>query len=339
MTYSPLEYFAQVDISYFQSMKGNPTHIVNVERVLNGISSDAFKSEILRIRMLKATDSLAAKSLKSSLPAVTFCGTFQNKRNIEGCTNYTELLVIDIDHIDNLETARIYSNLLSDTYIASFWKSPSGDGYKGLVRLEFGGSLDSADIQYKHRIAFKKLYMYLLAQYGIELDKSGSDISRLCFMSWDPHLIIKEVAETFFVSDGDIIVDGQDKHTKPVSEHKQVPIKPLGWNNLIGENRKYPENSYYRHKLMELYKKLLKKNISITDSYENWVKVAFAISSSIHPVKGRELFLKFCRLDGAYHDEQKSERLIFDAYLKNSGKVGFQTIIYLAREKGVKSDR
>jgi hypothetical protein len=47
------------------------------------------------------------------------------------------------------------------------------------------------------------------------------------------------------------------------------------------------------------------------------------------------LFLKLCRLDGARHDEEKSERLIFEAYAKTNHEVGFGTIIYLAREKGL----
>lgn len=51
------------------------------------------------------------------------------------------------------------------------------------------------------------------------------------------------------------------------------------------------------------------------------MKVAFSIASSVHPEKGRELFLEFCRLDGAKHNEAKSEHLILDAYRKTRTNV------------------
>lgn len=98
-------------------------------------------------------------------------------------------------------------------------------------------------------------------------------------------------------------------------------------------------NGYNRSLLTYIYKKLAKKGISITETWEDWVKVAFAIASSVHPEKGRELFMKFCSLDGEKNDIVKSERLIWDAYNRNLGKCSISTIIYLAKQKGIVLDR
>ena len=79
----------------------------------------------------------------------------------------------------------------------------------------------------------------------------------------------------------------------------------------------------------------LKKNeISITTGYEDWVRVAFAIAGTFHPVYGRRLFMRLCELDGILHDEVKSEKLIFSAYMNRSGNCDFGTILFLASKKG-----
>ena len=49
----------------------------------------------------KLNEAELSKKYKSSLPAVTFCGTFKEKRNLESCVHYNNVMVIDIDHIDD----------------------------------------------------------------------------------------------------------------------------------------------------------------------------------------------------------------------------------------------
>ena len=100
----------------------------------------------------------------------------------------------------------------------------------------------------------------------------------------------------------------------------------------------YKYNKSNKNKLLYILKKLKKHNQSITDTWENWVKVAFSIASSVHPEPGRKLFLNFCELDGLKNNVVKSEHLILDAYRKNQGKCNINTIIYLARQKGVVLD-
>lgn len=64
------------------------------------------------------------------------------------------------------------------------------------------------------------------------------------------------------------------------------------------------------------------------------MRVAFAIAGTFHPVYGRRLFMRLCELDGALHDEVKSEKLIFSAYMNRSGNCDFGTILFLASKKG-----
>ena len=72
----------------------------------------------------------------------------------------------------------------------------------------------------KHKVAFWQLYLYLLSNYGIELDRSGSDISRLCFLIWDPYLVLKDTSSVFEVKYDDLSVP-QDK--KKIKKEKLLP--------------------------------------------------------------------------------------------------------------------
>lgn len=334
------ESFNQIYVSYFKSFTGKESCEMAVSRVLNGIRSDYFKSAVENVRLYRESNPDLSKQYKSSLHAVTFCGLFPNERKQGSCTQYNNLLVIDIDHLESDKFYEVYDSLMQDPYVAAFWESPSGRGYKGLIHLNYKENTLDFDVKTRHKIAFRQIYIYLLSTYGIDLDRSGSDISRLCFMSWDPNIVIKDRSKAFEVDDNPMpdksvgVSSNEKSSDKKKSSEYETKLKVLDWKHVYGLSG-FPQNSEYRFKLANIYKKLSKRGISITDTYENWVKVAFAIASTIHPTKGKELFLNLCRLDGIKHDEAKSERLIFDAYSRNTRKVNFGTIIYLARQKGL----
>lgn len=75
----------------------------------------------------------------------------------------------------------IYDKLINDQYVMALWKSPSRNGYKGLIRLQYEEPYGDISMHDKHRVAFCAIYEYMLSMYGIEFDKSGFDPTRLCF--------------------------------------------------------------------------------------------------------------------------------------------------------------
>jgi hypothetical protein len=123
-----------------------------------------------------------------------------------------------------------------------------------------------------------------------------------------------------------------DKSNSIVLQSSGEPIK---WNIIDGLKQENRRGKAYDRRLLErIYRYLASRNESITSTYEDWVKVAFAIAHTFHSVYGRRMFMKFCELDGPAHNEAKSERLIFDAYTATEKKCDFSTIIYLAKGKG-----
>lgn len=324
----------QLFVSFYMNVKADKYSDLQLGRVLRGIKNEAYGEQIYRARhFLFENEEEKYKEIKNGLPAVTFCGTFMKGHRADECVSYNNLLVIDIDKLTEYEMSVVEKVLRQEPCIASYWVSPSGRGYKGLVKLDYDAFYSNISDRIKHKIAFRQLFTYLFATYGVSLDNSGSDICRLCYMSSDSELVIKNEFTAFHIHEEDIEV---------AKRGKSVTIKamsPDSWNEIYGKATEYVQNGYNRSLLTLILKKLKKKKISITETWEDWVKVAFSIASSVHPVKGRELFLDLCRLDGEKHDEQKSERLIWDAYSQNKGRCSINTIIYLARLKGIKLDR
>jgi hypothetical protein len=291
-------------------------------------------SELRRLKQ-DGNDELADR-IKSNLPAVTFCATFDGRRLSNAYSQYNNLLIIDIDKLDTTEMDRVEECLAKEQYVMAFWKSPSGNGWKGIVPLQYPEEAMNLEINERHRVAFVFVEEYFRTRYQIELDSSGKDITRLCFFSWDPNLTIKN--EVYHIPV--IIKPKEEKERKNISKHEEhVPPQPsetatvLSWKQVEGKS--YLKNKPMDRRMMEnIYRYLQRHGLSITSSYENWVKVAYAIANTFHPVYGRAMFMKLCELDGAGHNAHKSEQLIYDAYTAMNNRSDFSTIIYLAGKKG-----
>lgn len=326
-------------VSYFPSKESRSSAELTIGEVLTSIKCGKYEDVISMIRTDIVNGKVDnAKELKGTLPAVTFSGLYPVYRRDGYCTHYNDLIVIDVDKLFEEQMALVKEQLIADQYVIALWTSPSGNGYKGLVSLNYEESFDKVSIHDKHRTAFQSLYKYMLVSYGVELDRSGSDPTRLCFMSYDPSLIIKESADEFLVEFEETPSISRSQSVRANAKirlPRQKAFKERDWNKLIGQKWEYKDYEQNKQTLYSIYRKMKRKNISITSTFEEWVKVAYAIANSMHPAVGKEMFMKMCELDGANHDPYKSEHLLYDAYCNNKGNVHFSTIIYIAKQIGV----
>ena len=328
-----------IAVSYFPSKESKSSAELTIGEVLTSIKCGKYEHVISTIRSHTLNGKVdEAKELKGTLPAVTFSGLYPEFRRDGYCTCYNSIIVIDIDKLSVEQMTLVREQLIADKYVTALWTSPSGNGYKGLVNLHYDKSFDDISIHDKHRTAFRALYRYMLASYGVGLDRSGSDPTRLCFMSYDPNLVIKESADEFLVEFEEtpsISSSQPDRANAKIRLPRQKAYKKCDWNKLIGQKWEYKDYEQNKQTLYSIFRKMKRKNISITSTFEEWVKVAYAIANSMHPAFGKEMFMKMCELDGANHDPYKSEHLLYDAYCNNKGNVHFSTIIYMATQKGV----
>lgn len=113
---------------------------------------------------------------------VTFSGTFQ-KRGEKYLIRHSGLMVFDFDGLTNVD--QVKQQLLTDEYFETqlLFVSPNGRGLKWCVEIDI-------DSQFTHGQWFDAISNYIKATYSIEVDKSGRDISRVCFVSYDPEAFI-----------------------------------------------------------------------------------------------------------------------------------------------------
>jgi hypothetical protein len=170
------------DFSYFKAPVSNiHTKItLSLLDVFNLIKSDNYAPITNQLRSISNKNE--ARKLKASkFDYATFSGTF-SKRNDKALINHSGLLTIDFDHIANLQ--QLKNKLLQDEFFETeiLFVSPSGDGLKWIITIDITEST--------HQNFFNAIANYIKEVYQLEVDKSGKDISRACFLPFDPEVYI-----------------------------------------------------------------------------------------------------------------------------------------------------
>lgn len=304
---------------------------LTIRNVLDEIKSDKYFNQIMSLRKFISEGHPDEYNIhKKILPAVTFCGAFNGTRKKENLKNYNKILVIDIDKLNSSEFERIKLLLRDDEYVFAFWESPSKNGFKGLVSLNFKFELDKDNIVLSHYAAFRKLHEYFLSKYKVILDESGCDTTRLCFFSYDPNLILKENFNSFPIDK--IIIDNSDAKKQSTHEHT---LKSVSKKDLLF-NPKNKNNPYDRKTIQSIIRYLYKQNVSITDNYEKWYRVALAIANTFTYEIGEKYFFKISKLDKDKFNENNCKNLLLYVYENSKDAISIQTIEYFASKLGYK---
>lgn len=299
---------------------------LTIDEVLKQIQSNKYEDKIQKLRLLLENGNEEEyNSHKRTLPAVTFCGTFEKTRKKENIKIYNSIIVIDIDKLEKNEIERVKSNLENDSKVFSFWKSPSNKGFKGLVNLKFNFEIENENLDNIHKSAFGKLSLYFKDKYDISLDQSGSDTSRLCFFSFDPNLIIKEDFDFFEVLKDDLSIL-ENKVKNVTQKIKFASSKDSLFNP---KDKNYPSD---RKTISSIIRFLERKKVSITSSYADWYKVAMAISNSFTYEIGEKYFLKLSSFDEGKFNEINCKNFLLNCYERRNGLIKFNSIIFLAKK-------
>jgi hypothetical protein len=169
-----------------------PTAHGSLAQVLTTIGSDAYESQITKLRYtLHRQGKGLYDHYKKLLNAATFGGTFSPTRGKETLLQHSGLVHLDYDHVCDL--AHVREVLCGAPTVAYVFVSPSGHGLKVGVHV----AQVADDASYKH--AWQVVSDHVASQYGLEADPTGKDISRLCFMAWDPDAYVHLDAEVFVV--------------------------------------------------------------------------------------------------------------------------------------------
>lgn len=181
-----------------------------IPEILHEIKTGKYRPGITYLRKSLAENKLEAyEKAKKSLPAFTPSGKFVGGRKMEFLEAYSNFIILDIDKLSqtDLQKAKHKANQSEYTY-ASFI-SPSGNGLKILVKVN-----TTKEDHKETFLAIQKHYETLLNQ---EIDKSGKDITRLCFYSFDDNLYQNENAKTFVTKEQNEMLSSRAKSRDEMS--------------------------------------------------------------------------------------------------------------------------
>jgi hypothetical protein len=165
-------------ITIYKNIYAKEPNYISVEKALERIKTGKSKDLVLEIR--KQLDKERANKLKQNLPSVCFSGKF-SERTDAGLLEHSGYVCLDFDNLFDLNAKK--NDLSKDKYVFACWVSPSGNGLKALVKI--------AD-KSKHREHFEAML-----QYFKDLDRSGVNVSRVCYESWDEEIYVNEKSEVW----------------------------------------------------------------------------------------------------------------------------------------------
>jgi hypothetical protein len=204
-----------MNISIFKDLfksSGVP-YIYPIDKALERIRIGKSKEVVDKIRLAQSKEE--RNELKKKLPSILFAGEF-SERSIKGLVKHSGYMIIDFDNFESEEAMMKHFELLKENkHIYSLFISPSGNGIKGLVRIPQCTAKD-------HTKYFKQFYKEFDYDY---FDKSNSDVSRVCFESYDPNIYINTNVKEY---NPELIDEGFT-----VSE--KVPLLPLSDEGKIIE--------------------------------------------------------------------------------------------------------
>lgn len=114
-------------------------------------------------------------------------GIFTRKNN-NGCVSLSSLVCIDIDHQPEMVLDQIKNTISGWPFVLAFYRSPSGDGLKVIVRTDNYSIADYGN-------CYRQVEKLFVDAFMVEPDKHCEDLSHPCFVSYDPDLYYNPDAE------------------------------------------------------------------------------------------------------------------------------------------------
>jgi BT4734-like, N-terminal domain/Protein of unknown function (DUF3987)/Primase C terminal 2 (PriCT-2) len=304
-----------IEVEFFQKVNDRKNHKpINLIKFLNW----AQKDEKLEKRtkqyhnFLKQNPNAIKKEISAKklelFPSVIFGGTFTGTGKASDINVMSGLIVIDIDHLGKT-FEDVKRDLENDQYTYLLFVSPSGDGIKLVVKHDL---TDSENWEY----LYNELEEYYVHTHLINIDKSGKDISRMCYIPFLNDLIINE-NPIIYKYDGKF--ERQQRAIKEAEDKSDVEfVKPKITDEL------YTECFYMS--------KFLKENkINITDNYDDWLGFGFSLAE--FGENGREIFHNISSVSEKYDLSETDAK--YDNLLQefNGDKSGIKKFLVVAKEQ------
>lgn len=293
-----------------------PTHSVTLEEVWERITDRGLQDQTTALRrLLQEGRKEEYKTSKGNLlPSVTFGGTFDyrttNKETLfrekkTGLLKGSGFVIIDIDHISEtgFSLQELKDSISEDRELGVrlVFTSPSGDGLKVVCRVS--SQVTDKD---SYKTAYNSLRHFINRKYGEIVDKSGSDISRLCLLCCDRDARIRDYEETF----------SPDLHPVPQRER---PVRDYQYT-YSGEDG-----------IEEIVRRVEESGRDIAPDYGEYIKLVYSFTALGE--RGRGLLHRVCSISSKYRPEDTDKD--FNNCLRSGESQSIGTFINMARDNGI----
>ena len=270
---------------------------------------ERWKEPVLRLRdMVAEYGPLEAKKhedyklTKQQLPGATLSGLFSRRKG-DCLIQHTGFVAIDIDLGDNTSIGNfgtILRTLRHRAEVAMYMRSCSGTGYFALIPLAYPEH---------HKEQFRALQKEYAAM-GIVLDNACSDITRIRFASYDEHPYVNEQAIPYMGVD--------------LGSQTLAPRAAVYGGHVDSMDSKVQA-------VETLVSKLEMHHIDITDSYNDWYRIGFALANLPNPI-GRQIFHRVSAICKKYNPQECDKK--FDT-LQRPEKIGLGTFFHICEDYGI----
>lgn len=280
------------------------------------------------IRAMRELSQEEFKLKKLELPIVCFAGKF-SRRNMKSLIKASGHMILDFDNFSDVDKLR------NNQYVYSAFLSPSGKGYKALIRIPEVNT----DQEYK------ELYYAVMDEFP-EIDTSGKDISRACFFSYDPDL---------FINDNSLVWTKRKTDKQPINiQAKRIQGNDYGLANRVLKIIRYAIPGERHNKLLiasrlmggyigsgkiefDEAKRLLESEVqtfypdehqvhfrTISDGLKNGIKEP--IEAPEEALKNEETNIKFGKVYFTLKDKQDQIDYLFEHGVQKGYDVGFNCL-------------
>ena len=190
-------------ITLYNNCTSAPYIDIKWVNLIETIKCGSYKETVLELRQAKNVgDDKTYQNLKKSLQAFNYSSTYKNKRKREYIDSFQYIVGVDLDHVGDEERIKEICTLLKeDKHTFSFFISPSGDGIKIFYRIKKDKIVEKY-LKDKNYDALGKYYAkkfgqvntYVEKKYNVVGDPQVKDLTRLCFVSYDPNAYLNENA-------------------------------------------------------------------------------------------------------------------------------------------------
>lgn len=206
------------------------------EEIVSTIGSSKYRDMVGEVRRsFQEEGEKAANEKKKELPSITFSANYRGGRSSATLIRYLGHIVIDIDHLNQEELARILPLVKECKHTRIAFVSPKGMGLKIVVcACRPDGTLPETiqEIEDFHNAAYNKVSSFYAQLCQVEIDTSGQDVGRTCLFSYDPNIYFNPDASIFIVEQPPLFYKSQKK--RKVSGKKKTGT-PQGAHPLTEE--------------------------------------------------------------------------------------------------------